>query len=424
MSEQQPLLGNITQAVNRHRRQKKSTDATTGYGSVDVRRDVRKDSGSGGRISSRVEKPRPFRRKKQLVGIEDENSATTGTVRAVSTCHEFQLKNIVDHYRSKGIQVREKEDLIWMTIKVPTYRFDSQPGTTDEPDILEAQRSTEDMEREYIVLDTDQEDDEDCNPTRIIQSGCEYTYTIFFYSYGVIVWWSLFPPSVDLETAGLPLLREVARMRGTFETGSFDKVELDTCRWTVIPSEEIPHEAPSRKRNPTMKENKSYIDNDCFYLTEADPELMLAYGCGLAQSAKISEFEDRIEEIVEETREYPVSMAKTGSSELTRTEVSKIRGALFIRKMEINLHTDILETPDVFWTRTDLEPLYLQARRYMEITHRTEVLNKRLEIVHELFEVFHEELNITHSNYLEWIIIWLILVELILGTISALLALR
>eukprot|EP00754_Rhynchopus_humris_P022766 Rhum_TRINITY_DN14805_c32_g1::Rhum_TRINITY_DN14805_c32_g1_i1::g.121554::m.121554 len=374
---------------------------------------------------------RPVRRRRGVgtgFAAVDESSGK-GTVRAVSTCSEFDLDAIAAHYTDRGLEVIRKEAIVWLKVNVPSYKFDSEPKDCAEREEKDDDKSggwlaggavvdadADMFEREYTMQDSDEEEEDEDKNFRV-RPGRQYEYNIFFHLYGVIVWWTEFPPQIDREIGGFPLMREVARMKDLFEIDSLEKVELDTCRWTV--GVEDYEDASSSRRRQKDKGPTCYIDQDVFFLSEKDPEFMLAYGCGLAQSAKVSEFEDKIEDVVEETKEYPICMAKTGKSELTRTEVAKIRGSLFLHRMYVNLHTDVLETPEFFWNRTDLEPLYLQARRYMEISHRTEVLNKRLEIVHDLFAAFHEELNTTHGNYLEWIIIWLIVAEIVLGAVTA-----
>ena len=381
-----------------------------------------------------VPSERPFRRRRHIPEVDATPYA--GTVRAVSTCSEFNLQNIAGHYRSRGCEVRENEGYVWLIVNVPSYKFDSQleddqsqPSHQshtwlDISNALEGSSTTYRIEddRPVTIDESDNEADSRIPRKHLMRPGREYEYNVFFHIYGVLVWWSPFPPSHDLETAGMPLLKEVARMRSLFEMGSHDKLKLDTCRWAVAPPEEL-EKTTLRAKRKEARGPPCYIDQDCFYISNSESEYMMAYGCGLAQSAKVAEFEDKIDTLVEDTKEYPIDMARTGKCNLSRNEVAKIRGILFLHKMDVNLHTDILETPDVFWNRTDLEPLYLQARRYMEISHRTEVLNKRLEIVHQLFEVVHEELNTKHGNHLEWIIIWLILVELLIGTASTLMSL-
>ncbi len=90
-------------------------------------------------------------------------------------------------------------------------------------------------------------------------------------------------------------------------------------------------------------------------------------------------------------------------------------GELFIERNSINLHVDVLDTPEFFWEYSELEPFYAMTANYLEIETRVEVLNQRLDVVHELFEMLGNELNHQHSSRLEWTIICLIIIEVFLS---------
>ncbi len=60
-------------------------------------------------------------------------------------------------------------------------------------------------------------------------------------------------------------------------------------------------------------------------------------------------FEERIDQEIEKSKELPQSLARTGSIGLTRTEMAKKIGKLFIERNNVNLHTDILDQPEFFW---------------------------------------------------------------------------
>jgi uncharacterized Rmd1/YagE family protein len=52
--------------------------------------------------------------------------------------------------------------------------------------------------------------------------------------------------------------------------------------------------------------------------------------------------------------------------------------------------------------------------RYLEMSGRTEVLNKRLDMLRELLDVLQQQMENAHSVKLEWIVIWLIVIEVVL----------
>ena len=55
---------------------------------------------------------------------------------------------------------------------------------------------------------------------------------------------------------------------------------------------------------------------------------------------------------------------------------------------------------------------------YLEMNARTEVLNKRLDMLRELLDVLQQQMDNAHSVKLEWIVIWLIVVEVVVQIIA------
>ena len=135
----------------------------------------------------------------------------------------------------------------------------------------------------------------------------------------------------------------------------------------------------------------------------------------MAQSIKLAAFENQAIETIRTTSHLPESLAREGNIKLTRKEMAKIRGQLFLTKSDIILNYDLLDTPEFFWEHPEFQAIYSMAANYLEIQQRTEVLSKKLETIHELLEMLADEQKHLHSSVLEWIIIWLIMVEIIIS---------
>ena len=95
-----------------------------------------------------------------------------------------------------------------------------------------------------------------------------------------------------------------------------------------------------------------------------------------------------------------------------------MRGQLFLTKNEILLKYELLDTPEFFWEYPELQPLYEMGASYLEIRQRTEMLSLKLETIHEMFEMLDDDLKHQHSSKLEWIIIWLIAVEIVIFLVN------
>lgn len=140
----------------------------------------------------------------------------------------------------------------------------------------------------------------------------------------------------------------------------------------------------------------------------------LAVSHGLAQSVKLMEFEEQAKRTIEETRYIPENIARFGRANLRRREIAKLRGMLYIVRSDIHLHFDLLDTPEFFWEYPELQETYNSVITYLEMAQRTRLLNDKLNIIQQLLNMLAEEQNHKHSSTLEWIIIWLIAVEIVI----------
>jgi uncharacterized Rmd1/YagE family protein len=212
----------------------------------------------------------------------------------------------------------------------------------------------------------------------------ENAWDAFYFSYGVAVFWN-FP--LDEERHQLLLIKrceETPLKEGSDDEFAFEYGEQQT------------------------------IFQDVITLTEESPLQKLAVSHGIAQSLKLIMFEESIQKTISNTKHLPEDLARKGKISLRRKEISQKMGQLFIERNSVNLHFDILDTPEIFWEYDEVEPLYKITRHYLDIPTRVEVLNQRLNIVNELFQMLSNELNHQHSSKLEWIIIILIFIEVLL----------
>jgi len=173
-----------------------------------------------------------------------------------------------------------------------------------------------------------------------------------------------------------------------------------------------PIEVPTKDEFTYSKGEGLKIQNDHIVLSSVDTMDMLSISHAVAQSSKLSYFEESAETTVATTRHIPETLAQNGKIKMGKVALSKMRGRLFLVKAEINLQHGLLDTPEFFWEYPELEPTYMAMNRYLDIHPRIEVLNRKMEVIHELFSMLADEQNHYHSSKLEWIIIVLITLEI------------
>lgn len=162
---------------------------------------------------------------------------------------------------------------------------------------------------------------------------------------------------------------------------------------------------------------KTFIDEEKNEIILADQStfVKLSISHALAQSVKLSVLEKSVSNLIVKTTPIQQELASTGSVSLSKKEISQQIGILFNERYSINLHSDILDTPEFFWRRPNYEPLYLMTAEFQDIQIRQNILNHRLNMIHELYNILSNDLNYKHSTRLEWIIIVLITIEVVLS---------
>lgn len=80
----------------------------------------------------------------------------------------------------------------------------------------------------------------------------------------------------------------------------------------------------------------------------------------------------------------PKQLADSGELKLRRGEALKLTGRLFKLRRDVNLVSNVLDTPELFWSEASLKGLYDATKEYFEIEPRVQVLNERLGVASDL----------------------------------------
>lgn len=100
---------------------------------------------------------------------------------------------------------------------------------------------------------------------------------------------------------------------------------------------------------------------------------------------------------IEDTNSIPTDIATSGKVNMTRREIMKHIGELFILRININLQGSVLDSPELMWAEPQLEPVYMAARSYLEINQRLSLLNQRLDVISDLVS------NCSHDCGIPWL---------------------
>lgn len=139
----------------------------------------------------------------------------------------------------------------------------------------------------------------------------------------------------------------------------------------------------------------------------------IAFSSGLARSPKLAVLENQAIEHFEYSKNSLDFIEGGLEHKLKRRAVLKMTGQLLSLRSQLNHYSDITDQlPDMFWdSESNLENYYNQISTVLDIRQRIGILNKKIDYGFENVSVLREMVSEKVGHRLEWIIIFLITIE-------------
>ncbi|KAG2109852.1 uncharacterized protein F5147DRAFT_690524 [Suillus discolor] len=202
---------------------------------------------------------------------------------------------------------------------------------------------------------------------------------VVFFAYGVVVFFGLDEGQEraiieDISTNASILKRPMKE----------DDWEIEECRFA---------------HDPTILYPRIY--HDFFTFKSPSHLLKLSVAHALAQSTLLAHYESVASSVLSSpsTVSIPRQLASSGAINLKRRDAMRLTGKLFKLRRDVNLVSNVLDVPELFWSEASLGGLYEAVREYMEIDERLDAI--------------HDHLNNNAMERITWIVIWLIVVALL-----------
>lgn len=159
----------------------------------------------------------------------------------------------------------------------------------------------------------------------------------------------------------------------------------------------------------------SLLAGDLIIINSIDPDLGLldkaAFASGLSRSTTLAVLENTMEKHILNTRVITEKISKGAKINLKESDALKSIGKLFLIRGRLNLYSELIETPDLYWSEPHLERIFKNVSRYLDIAPRISILNSKLDYCTDECRALISLLSEKKSTFLEWIIIYLITVE-------------
>jgi len=158
-------------------------------------------------------------------------------------------------------------------------------------------------------------------------------------------------------------------------------------------------------------------ESDMISVGGSDESLKLPFSYALAQSLKIEVVDGQLRPILVDAKRWQKELGRSGHMACGLKSLRMAKARLLAVYDDLDFGADIQTTPKLFWTPEyqQLRNVYKAARAHLEIDGRLEVLEDRAETVNEALDYLSGEVHTETNEFLTWVIIILIAIEILLA---------
>ncbi|KAG5725254.1 Sporulation protein RMD1 [Termitomyces sp. T112] len=323
--------------------------------------------------------------RRDALKLTKKKAKSLSRVTAYATAGSYRMDDFMKFFNARRNAYHTNPKLIDEVIYTP-YVYD--------PPIVDGDVDKNHATGDLLGIPELRADDASTSKTRKIKFDTTATEAeIFLFDYGTVVIWGM------TEAQEKRFLSSIKRFE--VEKLTPEDVEMEDLNYYYA--------------------NYSRIYNDVITLRKGSSYMTkLSLSHALSQSVKISLFEGLISTTIEETKDIPEVISETGKIGMPHKEIMQNIGRLFLLRTNINSVGSVLDSPEVFWSYPDLQPLYDAARSYLEIPQRIDLLNTRVEVLQDMLQLLKESVSSRHAERLERVVIALIAIEIVLGIVTIL----
>lgn len=191
---------------------------------------------------------------------------------------------------------------------------------------------------------------------------------IFFFREGSVVLWNC----DELETSN------VIQYLHQFEIDSYNQEDI------INENEMMNYTYANDGQVGTLKNGDFIIQNN------SDVELeKYTFSNAMTSSVKLGIWEAMLDKYIDSIAFVTEDLKEGRKIQMTRAEALRKTGELFALKHLINLSSDLLDTPDFYWDRENLEQLFMNTCSYFSIQRRKRVNSTMIQPTFSSPKTFH-----------------------------------
>lgn len=221
-----------------------------------------------------------------------------------------------------------------------------------------------------------------------------------------------------------PLLVQTApqKMTAVFDYGSVVFFNLEPAEYQkMLDALREVAQRPNRQpieddfvlyRSPRLRPPEG---TDELYIREFNRDIALVVGIVLSRSVSLEYYETRVSNALARLEETVRSLSYEGTIPRRRRDLTKQVGFGLSVEHELAYNVNVFDDPDVVWSGgKKIDQLYKSLKGEFDLEDRIKILQTKISIISRSSTFIISRLEAQRSNFLEWIIIILILSEIVL----------
>lgn len=170
----------------------------------------------------------------------------------------------------------------------------------------------------------------------------------------------------------------------------------------------------------SVGEKEERVTFEELYLKSLDAEKIKIISYISAQSVALDRYEEEIDARLHELGKVVANLKTSGKARFDQKDILKQVGNVLSVKQTTVSRLSLFDKPDETWEREEIEQLYNKLRTEYELRDRFDVLNEKIDFLSENNTILLNYLSSQKSNFLEIVVIVLIVVEIGLFVIELL----
>jgi required for meiotic nuclear division protein 1 len=155
------------------------------------------------------------------------------------------------------------------------------------------------------------------------------------------------------------------------------------------------------------------ITNEAIILHEASTLNLNVIALAVSQSVGLERYEKKLDTLFSQSRRIVESIQTF--SIMRRSHLMQFAKRLALTRHDMVSNLLLLDKPNILWDNEEAEALYNRLASILELRDRHEIALSKLSQIKEDVMLVMDLINHKKSEFLEWIIIILILVEIVMG---------